>query len=134
MAAKKRAAKAEPSVDAFLATLEHPHKDAIEALRKLILAAAPGVTDAVKWNAPSYRTTEFFATTHLRAKTGVGIVLHRGAKARALPDGGMAVADPTGLLRWLDDDRAIAAFADAADVKQKAKAFTAVLRQWIALV
>lgn len=131
MAAKK---KTEPSVDDFLATLDHPHKDAVVALRKLILAADPAVSDGVKWNAPSYKTSEFFATTHLRAKTGVGIVLHRGAKARALPAGGMGVDDPQDLLRWLDADRAIVEFADAADVKAKAKAFTAVLRQWIALV
>jgi hypothetical protein len=38
-----------------------------------------------KWNAPSFRTTEFFATLNLRAKDGVDrvwLVLHLGAKVK----------------------------------------------------
>ncbi len=62
-----------------------------------------------KWNAPSFRTREYFATTNLRAKTGVGVILHFGAKVGEIAAGPKSIADPQ-------------------------SAFQAVLRQWIAYV
>jgi hypothetical protein len=94
------------AVDRFMAALEHPHKPEIEALRQAICAVDPSIAEGVKWNAPSWRTTDYFATTHLRAKTGFGLILHLGAKARDMPDGRLAIADPGGLLKWLGKDRA----------------------------
>src|SRR5262245_61761709 len=72
-----------PDVVRFLAELRHPAKPEIEAVRALILGADPAIQEAVKWNAPSFRTTEFFATFNLRVKKGVQLVLHRGAKNRS---------------------------------------------------
>ncbi len=40
------------AVDAFMAGLSHPQKDAIEALRKVIRGAAPSIREGVKGNAP----------------------------------------------------------------------------------
>jgi len=115
-----------------MATLDHPHADAVQRLRAAVLGADPAIAEGVKWNAPSWRTSEYFATTHLRARTGVGLILHLGAQARALPVGGVAIDDPQGLLAWLGADRAQVAFADIADVEARAPALQAVLRQWIA--
>ncbi|MDH5829038.1 hypothetical protein QFW80_00675 [Luteimonas sp. M1R5S18] len=56
------------AVDALMATLTHPHKASIEALRAAILAVDPSIAEGVKWNAPSFRTHEYFATFHLRAR------------------------------------------------------------------
>lgn len=119
------------SVDAFFAATDHPHRDALAALRRILLAADPSVGEGIKWNAPSFRTpAEWFATFHLRAKQGVQVILHLGAKKRdASPRD--AIADPAGLLQWLGPDRATVVFRDAADVEAKADAFTAVVRQWI---
>ncbi|MBC7841490.1 MAG: DUF1801 domain-containing protein [Gemmatimonadaceae bacterium] len=124
---------ADPSdaVTAFMATLEHPRKSEIEALRQVILAADPSIADGVKWNAPSYRTTEYFATTHLRAKQGVGIILHLGAKVKATAVIGITIADPTGMLTWLAKDRAQATFTDLADIAARASVFQTLLRDWI---
>lgn len=122
------------AVDAFMATLDHPHAEAVQRLRAAVLGADPAIAEGVKWNAPSWRTGEYFATTHLRAKTGVGLILHLGAKARALPTGGVAIDDPQGLLAWLAADRAQVAFADVTDVEARGPALQAVLRQWIAYV
>lgn len=123
-------ADASAAVDAFMHALDHPHKDAIQALRRVLLELDPAVAEGVKWNAPSFRTTEYFATTHLRAKTGIGVILHLGAKARDLPDA-LRIADPAGLLTWLGSDRAMVAFADADDLHDKRDAFERVLRQWL---
>lgn len=107
----------------------HPMQTEIDALRRLILAADPAIEEGVKWNAPSYRCGEWFATFHLRAKAGVQIILHRGAKVRADGIGGMD--DPEGLLQWLDSNRASVRFADADEVEDRAEAFQAILRQWV---
>lgn len=136
MAVAKRKPQTAPNdeVDAFLAALDHPHKRDIEAVRKIVLGCDPSIADGIKWNAPSFRTTEWFATTHLRAKVGIGVILHLGAKARDLPPGGMAIDDPTALLQWLGKDRAMVTFRDAKDLAAKRSAFEAVVRQWIEFV
>ena len=135
MAAKTAAGKgAKPAgedVEAFLAALEHERKPEIKALRRILLAADPSITEGIKWNAPSFRTGEWFATFHLRAREGVQLILHLGAKARALPEGGLAVPDPSKLLAWLGKDRATVIFRDRADIDRRQAAFTELVRHWI---
>lgn len=118
-------------VDAFLAGLEHPHKAEILALRRIILGADAGIAEGIKWNAPSFRTSDWFATTHLRAKRGVQIILHFGAKKRDGFAPRADVPDPESLLEWLADDRAGATFRDLADVEAKQAAFAELIRAWV---
>lgn len=126
-----RNASSPADVEAFLAGLDHPHAREIAALRRIILAADPRIAEGIKWNAPSFRTSEWFATFHLRARDGVQVILHFGAKARDRSAGRASIADPAGLLDWLGPDRASAKFRDLAEVEAKAAAFSAVVRQWI---
>ena len=119
------------AVDKFMATLDHPLKAEIEAIRRLMLGVDPSVREGIKWNAPSYRTTEYFATTNLRSRAGVRIVLHLGAKVGRVPAGGVKIDDPTKLLKWLGKDRAMVEFGNSRDLSEKATAFQSVLRQWI---
>jgi hypothetical protein len=116
-------------VDSFMAQLEHPHKPAIEAIRQVVRGADPAIVEGIKWNAPSFRTSEYFATTHLRAKQGVGLILHLGAKVRDLPD--VRIDDADGLLHWLAKDRAMVTFANADDVRNRKAALEHIVRQWI---
>jgi hypothetical protein len=118
-------------VEAFLDALDHPRKPEILALRRIILGADPTITEGIKWNAPSFRTSEWFATFHLRAKAGVQVILHFGAKVRDKSGARAAIADPESLLAWLGDDRASATFGDLAEVEAKQSAFAAVIREWI---
>ena len=124
----------EAAVDAFMLELEHPCKAGIEAIRRVILGAAPGISEGIKWKAPSYKTHEYFATTHLREKVGVGVILHLGAKVKNLGPGGLDIADPDGLLKWLAADRASVRFADASEVEARKVAFAALIRCWIRYV
>lgn len=119
------------AVDAYMAQLKHKHKDAIEKLRNVVCATDSKIMEGVKWNAPSFRTTEYFATTNLRAKVGVGVILHFGAKARDAALDPATIKDPKKLLKWLGKDRAMVEFADADDVAAKKAAFQAIVRQWI---
>lgn len=119
------------AVDTLMASLVHPHKDAITRLRRIMLGVDASIAEGVKWNAPSFRTTEYFATTNLRTKQGIGVILHLGAKVRDLPEGGLAITDPNSLLQWLAKDRAAIAFADEAELRRKEGALVELLRQWI---
>lgn|GEM_PF-1591838 len=70
------------AVDELMKSLVRQHKDAIAHLRRSILELDASISEGVKWNAPSFRTTEYFATTNLRTKEGIGVILHLGAKIR----------------------------------------------------
>jgi hypothetical protein len=122
---------ASSEVETFLDALDHPRKPEILALRRIILGADPRIGERIKWNAPSFRTGEWFGTFHLRAKDGVQVILHFGAKKRDGFAPRTAIADPESLLEWLAEDRATAKFRDLADVEAKQSAFASVIRQWI---
>jgi hypothetical protein len=126
----KRSASAPENVETFLASLDHPFKQEILALRQVILSADPSIAEGIKWNAPSFRTSEYFATVHLRAKDGVQIILHLGAKKRDNAPAGVAIADPEALLEWLAKDRASATFRDLKDIDARRSAFVDIIRQW----
>lgn len=129
---KLTAADTSEAVDQFTAVLTHPHKADLETLRQAMRAVDRAIAEGIKWNAPSWRTTEYFATTHLRGKTGFSLILHLGAKARELPEDGLAMPDPAGLLKWLGRDRAQVEFASSADFAARLPALQAVIKQWIA--
>jgi len=127
----KRSAPAPENVDTFLASLDHPFKPEILALRQIILGADPSIAEGIKWNAPSFRTSEYFATFHLRAKDGVQVILHLGAKTRDDSTSGVSIADPESLLKWLAKDRASVKFRNLKDIDAKGAAFANVIRDWI---
>jgi hypothetical protein len=118
-----------PEVDAFMRSLDHPAKREIETFRQTILGADKSIAEGIKWKAPSFRTTEYFATVHLRTKEGFGVILHLGAKVRA--GAKVAIDDPAGMLQWLAKDRALVTFRDAKDLAAKRAAFRRVVQQWI---
>ena len=118
-------------VDEHLASLQHPHADVVHLLREIVLAADPSIIEGIKWNSPSFRTSEWFATMNIRPTKPIRMVLHTGAKLTpGTPP--FSVDDPDGLLTWLGTDRAIVEFANLAALEQSRTALTALLRQWIA--
>lgn len=120
------------TVDALLASLEHPQKEAITLVRGWILQCDPSIQEAVKWNAPSFRTTDFFATFHLRSQHAVELVFHTGAKAKASAVTGLGIEDPSQLVRWLAKDRGLVRLGNYDEVIAKRAAFEALVRSWIA--
>ena len=119
------------SVDDFLATLDHPHKDAILALRAICRGAAEGLTEQVKWNAPSYGFAgEDRVTMRLQPPGKLSLILHRGAKPKDAT--GFAFDDPDGLIAWAAPDRGVVAVADLADVTARRAAIAAVVARWLA--
>jgi hypothetical protein len=117
------------AVDAFFGTFRHPRKDAFLALRAIILGADAAIAEGIKWNVPSFRTTEWFATLHVRGNDGVQVIMHLGARTRGRS--AKRVEDPAKLLTWLGPDRALATFRDLEDVRARRKAYQALIREWI---
>lgn len=130
----RSAADTSEAVDVFIAQLQHACKLEVMTLRQIVLASDPAILEGVKWNAPSYRTTEYFATTNLRAKAGIGLILHFGAKVRDLPATGVCIEDPAGLLQWLAKDRAMIELSSVSDIESKRTALQAIVSQWIRYV
>jgi hypothetical protein len=117
------------TVDSYLSELEHPLKGEVIALRALLLAVDSSITDEIIWNAPSFRTSEHFATLNLQGKGSLQLILHVGGTKHSIPAG--TVSDPEGLLNWLASDRAAVSFRGVGDIAARGDALTAVIRQWI---
>ena len=130
----------------FLDALSIEYKPAASLLREIIVGASPLIREGIKWNNPSFRTTEWFATMNFRllgksskpvpksAEGSFRIVLHRGAKVRATPADGVKIDDPASLLEWLSADRAVVTFGSFADIESKQKELREVIQQWIVWV
>ena len=129
----KTPAKASPSLEALMASLDHPLASDYAAVRKAILSADKSIADGVKWNSLSFRTTEWFATVNLRSRDSVQLILHLGAKVgkEAPAD---AIPDPKGLLKWLGKDRAMATLGAGAYLKANLPALKTLVKAWIRYV
>ncbi len=120
-------------VDAFLAQLQHPLKEAIGEVRRIMLGAHPELTEHIKWNAPSYcYRGDDRVTFNLHGEGFFRLVFHCGAKVKAVKPAGRLLDDATGLLEWVTNDRATVAFTGVPDVHAKEAALGRVVRQWIA--
>ena len=119
-----------PEIDVFIQAQNHPLQAEIELVRSIILAVDPHITEHVKWKAPSFcYHGEDRVTFNLRAKDGIQLVFHRGAKVKSTL--GFEFKDPAGLLEWVAKDRALVDFRDAKDVKSKKAAFMDVVKRWV---
>lgn len=80
-------------------------------MRSIIAGAHPAIAEGIKWNSPRFYFREWFATVTIR-KDVVYVILHRGAKVRDNSTARPTIDDPTGLLNWFANDRAVVRFSD----------------------
>lgn len=97
------------AVDAYMASLDHPMKAQVQALRKAILAVDSRITEQVKWNAPSFRTERDYIVTFNLSDPTLRLVFHNPLIARVA----------SGLLEGEWKDRRLAHLRDAKDAKAK---------------
>ncbi len=117
-------------VDDYVAALGENEAAIVSRLRRLALAAEAGVTEHIKWNAPSFCDGGADRITlGLDRKGGVRVVLHRGAKTKDAA--GFRFGDPQGLARWAAPDRGVLAFADVQDVITQSAAVQDLFSRWI---
>lgn len=118
------------SVDEFMSKLDHPLKHEIEKVRAIILESDAQLTEHIKWNAPSYcYNNEDRITFNLHGKGFFRLVFHCGSKVKERKE--RLFEDPTGLLDWAANDRAIVKFTNENDVEEKTEQLKAVIRKWI---
>lgn len=110
-----------PEVDAWFESYENPQKDLVQAVREVILAADPRVTEAIKWKAPTFMFKGNIASFYPKTKTHVSLMFHTGA---SLPD-------PSGLLEGTGDTSRVARFDSAEDLAAKTPALQGLVAAWI---
>ena len=110
-----------PTVDAYMAALDHPFTAEVQAVREIILGVDPRITEQVKWNAPSFSYGGYLATFSLYVTKHLLLIFHNGA----------ILDDQGGLLEGEYPDRRMVTFTDMADVEAKRPRLEAAIREWI---
>ena len=118
-------------VTRFLDNLNHPLRNEIEELRHLIVDAVGGLTENIKWNGPNYmHHNEDRITMRVQPPGKIQLIFHRGAKKLIQPQNRL-IDDPSGLLLWKENDRAIAAFKNPDDIKNRKSDLEGIIEKWI---
>lgn len=108
-------------VDAWFDRYQNPQKDLVQAVRDVVLGADDRVSEAIKWQAPTFMYRGNIASFYPKATRHVSLMFHTGA---SLPD-------PAGLLEGEGETSRVAKFADADDLESKAEALRGLVRAWI---
>jgi hypothetical protein len=115
-------------VDLLMSGLDHPLKEVIERLRAAILDSNDGISEHVKWNAPSFcYAGEDRVTFRLYPVDRAQLVFHRGSRVKDDADA-FAFHDDTGLLRWVANDRAVVTLRDA---EAREGDLVSVVNRWV---
>ncbi len=119
----------------FLADLDPVKKVQVELLRSIITKAHSGLTEHIKWNAPSYVLDgEDRITFNLVNKENVvNLILHMGVTRKEDKKGAPVMTDDKGLVAWQSDIRGILTFTDLDDIKAKQSDITYVISDWLAI-
>jgi hypothetical protein len=110
-----------PAVDEWLQKYENPQRELVSKVRDFILDVDPAVTEAIKWQAPTFIYKGNIASFFPRSKKNVTLMFHQGA----------TLTDELGLLEGDGEVSRVARFADDSDFETKKPALAAVIRSWI---
>ena len=118
-------------VEQYMQRLDHPLKAEIEAVRAIILGADAGITEQIKWNAPSFcYGGDDRVTFRLHPSNQfIQLIFHRGAKVKEPRE--ITVQDDTGLLEWITSDRATLTLRSMEEVQAHANALKHLVSQWV---
>jgi hypothetical protein len=118
-------------VKAFLDGLKHRRKEEVLVIQNIILSADSGITERIKWNAPSFCIDDDDRITfRLQPGDRVELIFHRGVAKRD-DAATFSFKDGSGLLEWVAEDRAMVTFRDLQDVKAKSVALKDLVRRWM---
>ncbi|WP_380168074.1 DUF1801 domain-containing protein [Jannaschia sp. R86511] len=118
-------------LDRYLNGLEHSHKVGVLALREAILAVDAGMSEHIKWNAPSFRfRCEDRVTMRLAPHDAFQLVLHRGSRVRD-DTADFHFHDTTGLIR-ASPDRGVVDLTDSGVLDQRLAEVVDMVKRWVA--
>ncbi|HNL38876.1 MAG TPA: DUF1801 domain-containing protein [Saprospiraceae bacterium] len=108
-------------VSAYMQALDYPLKAEVELLRDIIRSAHPGLSERIKWNAPSYYTQADLLTFNLHDPKVIRLVFHHPAIVE--------ITSP--LLQGEYKDRRLAFFESRAAVDMQREELVRVVRELI---
>jgi hypothetical protein len=117
-------------VDGFMSQLDHPYKTGINRLRAAIRGLSSKIVEEVKWNAPSFKLNDHFATFRLHPPKNIQIVLHTGAKPK-IPQKAFTLDDPHKLLKWPAIDRCVITLQSSEQAEELEKVVAKMVKDWI---
>jgi hypothetical protein len=107
-----------PDVEAWFRDLDHPLKDVMLRVRKIILATDKRVTEAIKWKSPTFMFEGNLASIDPRSKKHVSLMFHKGA---SLPGKHPHLEGGAGTVRYMR-------VADAKDLTARRRDLEAAVR------
>jgi hypothetical protein len=110
-----------PDVDTWFDSYDNPQRELVQAVRDVVLATDERVTEAIKWQAPTFMFNGNIASFYPKSKAHVSLMFHVGA---SLPD-------PAGLLEGTGETSRVAKFADHDDLVGKTPALQGLVAAWI---
>jgi hypothetical protein len=107
-------------VDNWFATSDHPRKELMQAVRRLILEADVRVTETIKWKTPTFVFNGNIASFNPQAKAFVGLMFHRGAD---IPGNFPSIQGGGDVARYMRIE-------DEADLKHQTSDLQGAVRAW----
>jgi len=122
------------TVDEFLNDLTDDRRQQVEALRSIIKAVNPELTEHIKWNSPSYVLDgEDRITFNMHYPDQTMLLVHMGATRKETKKADPIMKDETGLIKWNSDIRGTLAFRSLGDIAQSEANITKLLSAWLLL-
>ena len=116
-------------LDNYLDDLAPDARQMIDALRTIVRSGLPHAVESIKWNAPSFAVDgEDRVTLGLGRKGESRLVLHRGAKQRALTD--LTAVDHTAVASWPTPDRGVVTFRDLEEIHAREAELIELCSRW----
>jgi hypothetical protein len=112
--------KTNPGVDRWFQKLDHPLKELMLLVRKMILEADDRITESIKWSAPTFEYKGNLASFQPNAKKFVSLMFHRGSE---IPGKHPALVGDGALVR-------IMRFQDVRDAENHQESLEAIVHAW----
>ncbi|PWD49433.1 hypothetical protein C8046_00560 [Serinibacter arcticus] len=118
-------------VEHYLAELDGGTRARVEATRAVVLGVRPALSEAIRWNAPSYRLGDADRLTFNVRGERVLLVLHRGTGQSERRGRRPDLPDPDGLVTWVSDVRGTIELGDLEQITTAAPALSDLLTRWV---
>ena len=116
----------------FLSTFKDERQPLVEAVLKAISEECPGLTETIKWNAPTFCDDgKDRMTIMLHKQDRVSLILHTGARPKEDKKAPPLYQDDTGLLEWNSNIRATITFLYLTDFSSKRNLFKLAVKRWV---
>ncbi len=121
-------------VEDYIKNLDHPLRDVVASLRKIILSIDKKIAEQIKWNSPAfYYTGEMKAFDPKEYKRDIVVFnLHKKDLVLLIFPTGARINDQSALLAGkFTDGRKTASFKSLEDVKKKEKDLRIAIKTWL---